>query len=229
MPLINPATQPRTPPAAAAAPAAVNAAASKTSADFNMFLKLLTTQMQNQDPLDPMDTSEYTNQLVQFSQVEQTLQQTGTLKEILARLTTQDMAQAMGFIGREAQFASPISGLSGTEPATWGYSPARPVTSLVATITDSGGAVVDVRTIAPGAAGRFAWDGRLANGTRAAPGAYALSLAGSDAAGGAVPVAVSSIGQVDEVLTAGGAMSLGVNGVTLPASLLIRVSQSMSS
>src|SRR4051812_13135181 len=83
------------------------AAATKgIGADFNMFLKLLTTQMQNQDPLNPMDTSQYTQQLVQYSQVEQTVQQTGTLKDILTRLTSQDMAQASSYIGKEASFNS---------------------------------------------------------------------------------------------------------------------------
>lgn len=208
-----------------------SAALAKTSADFNMFLKMLTTQMQNQDPLDPMDTSEYTNQLVQFSQVEQTIQQTGTLKDILSRLTTQDMAQASGFIGREAQFASGTSGLSATAPATWGYAAARPVESLVATITNAAGVVVDTRAIdeeggdTKGMAGRFAWDGKLPNGARAADGAYTLAFAGVDAAGNRVPVTVTSIGTVGEVVTAGGSVSLGVNGVQLPASTLLRVSQ----
>ena len=212
--------------ATAVASAAASAAASKTGADFNMFLKLLTTQMQNQDPLDPMDTSEYTNQLVQFSQVEQTIQQTGTLKDILARLSTQDMAQASGFIGREAQFASDVSGLSAAAPASWGYAAARPVASLVATITDGAGKVVDTRTVdAKAGDGRFAWDGRLANGSQAADGAYALSFTATDANGGNVPVTVTSIGTVGEVVTANGALSLGVNGVQLPASKLIRVSQ----
>lgn len=221
MPLISSATDPK-----AIRAATGNTVASKTSADFNMFLKLLTTQMQNQDPLDPMDTSEYTNQLVQFSQVEQTLQQTGTLKDILARLTTDGMAQASGFIGREAQFSSPVSGLSASEPATWGYSAARPVASLVATITDAGGKVVDVRPIEADGTGRFGWDGRLANGVTAPAGAYTLALVGADASGVAVPVAITSIGQVDEVVAGGaGVMNLGVNGVQLPASLLIRVSQ----
>lgn len=213
------------------APATTNttgagAALTRTAADFNMFLKLLTAQMQNQDPLDPMDTSEYTNQLVQFSQVEQTIQQTGTLRDILSRLSTQDMAQASGFIGREAQFASPVSGLSSDAPATWGYSAARPVASLVATITDANGKVVDTRTLDAGAAnGRFAWDGKLADGRAAPAGAYTLSLGGTDAGGGKVPVAITSIGRVGEVVTAGGALTLGVNGVQLPASALIRVSQ----
>ena len=117
----------RTTSATAAKTTTAAAAGTLNQSDF---LKLMTAQMQNQDPLDPMDTSEYTNQLVQFSQVEQTIQQTGTLRDILSRLSTQDMAQASGFIGREAQFASPVSGLSADAPATWGYSSARPAASL---------------------------------------------------------------------------------------------------
>jgi len=86
------------------------------SKDYTMFLKLLTTQMQHQDPLDPMDTSEYTQQLVQYSQVEQSIQQTGALKDILSQLGAQQMSQASSFIGREARFDSAVAGL-GTDPA----------------------------------------------------------------------------------------------------------------
>jgi flagellar basal-body rod modification protein FlgD len=109
------------------APVAANAKTA-TGADFNMFLKLLTTQMQNQDPLSPMDSTQYTQQLVQYSQVEQSVQQSGTLKDILARLSTQDLSQASGFIGRDAVFNSAVSGL-GTAPASWNYAADRPMTS----------------------------------------------------------------------------------------------------
>src|SRR3954471_22938040 len=94
---------------------------SGTSADFNMFLKLLTTQMQNQDPLSPMDTAQYTQQLVQFSQVEQSIQQTGTLKDILSQLSSGNVATAAGFIGKEASFDSSIAGLSDSGPAKWSW------------------------------------------------------------------------------------------------------------
>ncbi|MFC3215244.1 flagellar hook assembly protein FlgD [Novosphingobium panipatense] len=84
----------------------ISATAGATSgllADYNLFLKLLTTQMTNQDPLDPMDTSEYTAQLVQYSQVEQSIQQTGKLDDIMSQLLSQQMAQASSYIGREAR------------------------------------------------------------------------------------------------------------------------------
>lgn len=210
-----------------AAAAAGSAALAKTSADFNMFLKLLTTQMQNQDPLDPMDTSEYTQQLVQYSQVEQTIQQTSTLKDILARLSTQDMAQASGFIGREVELDLPIAGLSAA-PAQWVYEAAHPVASIVATITDANGAVVDTRPIDASAAGRFTWDGKLANGKQAPKGAYGLSLAAVDRSGAKVPVHVTSVGTVQDVTLEDGALLLGIGGIQLPASSLIKVASASS-
>jgi flagellar basal-body rod modification protein FlgD len=202
------------------------AAASSTStsgADFNMFLKLLTTQMQNQDPLDPMKTSEYTQQLAQYSQIEQTVQQSGTLKEILARLSTQDMAQASGMIGREAIFDSAASGL-GSAPASWSYTPAKAATSMVATITDATGHVVTTRSIAPtDATGRFTWDGTRDDGTVAPAGAYTLAIAATNASGAAIPIAANGTGTISGVTQAGGTLAVAVNGISLPLSSLISV------
>jgi flagellar basal-body rod modification protein FlgD len=201
------------------------AALSKTSADFNMFLKMLTTQMQNQDPLDPMDSSEYTQQLVQYSQVEQSIQQTGALKDILSRLSTQEMSQAAGFIGREAQFDSNLSGLAGTSPAHWTYSVSRRAATLTATITDASGKVVDTRALNPAnLSGRVSWDGTLAGGAKAADGPYAMTVQAFDSAGVSIPVSVGSIGIVNDVVTANNMVSLRANGVAYSASKLVQVS-----
>jgi flagellar basal-body rod modification protein FlgD len=201
-----------------------NSALAKTSADYNMFLKLLTTQMQNQDPLSPMDTSQYTQQLVQYSQVEQSIEQNTTLKDILGRLSTQDMAQSSSFIGREAQFDSNVSGLSDSAPALWGFTAARPVGALTATITDASGKVVDTRAIDPATSGRLSWDGTLGNGTKAPAGSYSLAIKGTDLSGSDVAVAITSIGTVKQVTTASGAVNLGVNGADMPVGKLIQVS-----
>jgi flagellar basal-body rod modification protein FlgD len=203
------------------------AAASSTStsgADFNMFLKLLTTQMQNQDPLDPMKTSEYTQQLAQYSQIEQTVQQSGTLKEILARLSTQDLAQASGMIGKQAVFDSAASGL-GTAPAGWAYTPAPAATSMVATITDATGNIVATRTIAPAdATGRFTWDGTRDDGSVAKPGSYTLALAATNASGSAFAIAANGTGTISGVSQAGGVLAVAVNGIIMPLSSLTSVS-----
>jgi flagellar basal-body rod modification protein FlgD len=192
-----------------------------------MFLRLMTTQMKNQDPLDPMKSSEYTQQLAQYSQVEQSVQQTNALKEILNRMSAQDMATAANYIGREASFDGAVSSLDNAGgSASWTYTVARPVASISATISDANGRVVQQLTLNPDATtGRVVWDGQMAAGMRAAGGPYSLSIAATDAAGSAVPVRVSATGIVKSVEMAGGQVMLGLGGGTkLPVSSLVAVS-----
>ena len=199
---------------------------SATSTDFNMFLKLLTTQMQNQDPLSPMDTAQYTQQLVQFSQVEQSLQQTSTLKDILAQLSSGNVANAAGFIGKEASFDTNVSGLSASAPAKWSWESSRDVTSLTAVVTDSRGVEVSRATLpAGGASGNYQWDGTKSNGGKAPNGSYTLTLTASDASG-TVPIGIHSVGTVKEVQSGSGGVTLGVNGAQLPLSSLVGITTS---
>ena len=207
-----------------AAKAATANDTSKTAinADFDTFLKLLTTQMQNQDPLKPMDSTEYTQQLAQFTQVEQTVKQSGMLSDILARLTTQNMAQASGFIGRDAEFDSPTAGLTEDAPARWRLSPAVGTASMTATITDATGRTVATRSLGADAT-ELRWDGTRDDGTRAPAGGYTLRLGALDASGKATDAGVTSLGVVRDVQSSGGAVTLGVNGVQLPLDKLIRL------
>lgn len=195
----------------------------QTAVDFNLFLKLLTTQMQNQDPLKPMDSTEYTQQLAQFTQVQQTVKQTGTLSDILAQLTTQNVAQASSFIGKTAQFNSAAAGLTADTPAQWSYSATLPVTALTATVTDSTGRAVLTQAITPDQSGNFSWDGTLANGGKAPAGTFTLALSGTDATGTTVPITITTSGRVDEVIGGGGSVTLGVNGAQIPMSQLIKL------
>lgn len=192
--------------------------------DFNMFLSLLTTQLQNQDPLDPMDTAQYTQQLVQFSQVEQSIQQSGTLKDILAKLSTQDMTQAASFIGREVRFDTPVAGL-GEGPATWSYTLESKPASLTATVKDASGKIVHTETLTPTEAARYSWDGTLTDGSKAAEGVYTLSLDAKDASGTAVASVINSIGTVKDVVSTDGKnVMLGVNGARFPLASLVAIS-----
>ena len=192
--------------------------------DFDMFLKMLTTQMQNQDPLDPMDTAQYTQQLVQYSQVEQSIQQTGVLKDILARLSGDDLARAGQLIGRTAEFSSSVAGLSATQPAEWRWTlPSRPA-SIEAEILDSSGRVVARPTVSSDAKGSFVWDGTLAAGGKAPEGAYVLRLIARDSAGTAMTAAkLTSVGKVNEVVAREGELWVGLGGVALPLDKLIRI------
>jgi flagellar basal-body rod modification protein FlgD len=207
----------------AATTASTAAPTTGIKADFNMFLKLLTTQMQNQDPLSPMDTSQYTQQLVQYSQVEQSVQQNTTLNSILSNLSNQGLTQASGMIGRSVTLNSDVAGLAAGTPAAWSYSAARPVSTLTSSITDASGKVVMTSTMTPNAQGTMAWNGTLADGSTAPAGSYTLALTASDAAGNSVPVTIHAQGTVQEVSSANGALTLKVNGAAYTTDKLIGV------
>ncbi len=191
-----------------------DSALAKLSGDYTMFLKLLTSQMQNQDPLDPMDTSQYTQQLVQYSQVEQSIQQSATLKDILARLSAQDMVQASSLIGRDADYAGAVAGLPAGGAAHWQWQTDRAPASLVASISDASGQVVERRALAPDAQS-FDWDGVLANGGTAAPSFYTLSLDARDASGNALAADISARGQVEAVMRGANGLEAVIGGVSV--------------
>ncbi|ATY32073.1 flagellar hook assembly protein FlgD [Sphingomonas psychrotolerans] len=200
------------------------AASSKLNADFDMFLKLLTTQMQNQDPLDPMDTAQYTQQLVQYSQVEQSIEQTSTLKSLLAAFGTQNLMQASAMIGAQVETNSPVSGLSAATPAQWTWSAPRNVASMTATIKDEKGKIIDTFPIdATGAAGAFTWDGTTKAGKKVEPGLYKLELAGKDASGTAVTATAHAYGKVSDVELSNGVVQVTINGNKVPTGDLLRI------
>ncbi|WBY09455.1 flagellar hook capping FlgD N-terminal domain-containing protein [Sphingomonas sp. 7/4-4] len=204
--------------------AKTTAATTKINADFDMFLKLLTAQMQNQDPLDPMDTAQYTQQLVQYSQVEQSIEQTATLKEMLAAFGTQNLMQASSLVGAQVETSSATSGLSAATPAQWTWSATRDVTSMTATIKDDKGKIIDTLPItATGAAGAFTWDGTTSAGKKVDPGLYTLELAGVDASGAKVAATAHAFGKVNDVELENGMVKLTINGLTVATSDLLRI------
>lgn len=194
-----------------------DSALSKLSSDYTMFLRLLTTQMQNQDPLSPMDSSQYTQQLVQYSQVEQSIQQTGALKDILARLGSQDMMQASTLIGRQAAYASAQAGLTASTPAHWTWETDGAPASLVASIRDAAGREVERRTLSPDARGLL-WDGALSTGGTAPEGGYTLALDARDANGKPVTATLSASGTVNAVNRTEDGITLTINGRAIPFS-----------
>ena len=201
-----------------------NSATTGLNADFTMFLKLLTTQMQNQDPLDPMDTAQYTQQLVQYSQVEQSMQQNSTLKDILSGMTSQGLSQASALIGHEVEFDTDMTGLK-DKPASWDWTANSKIDKMEVTITDANGKTVETRTVDvdDASSGRFSWDGSLSSGGTAPAGNYVLAVKGLDASGNTVSTSASAVGTVEEVRSINGTVTLGVNGAQFPMDLVARV------
>jgi flagellar basal-body rod modification protein FlgD len=161
--------------ASSANAAAANATAPSTkdnglSADFNTFLKLLTAQLRNQDPLNPSDSTEFVAQLAQFSGVEQQVQTNTKLNSILEALSATSTGALADWLGREvrAPAAAPFTG----EPVDV-FPPSAPVdaTNAVLIVRDASGAVIDEQPFTPGATS-LTWDGRLESGETAEPGNY---------------------------------------------------------
>src|SRR5512140_2916220 len=75
---------------------------STLAGNFQTFLTLLTTQLQNQNPLDPLDTNQFTQQLVQFAGVEQQLKTNDQLTSLVSLQKTAQSTQALGFVGKTA-------------------------------------------------------------------------------------------------------------------------------
>lgn len=192
-----------------------SSALSALSGDANMFLRLLTTQMQNQDPLNPMDTSQYTQQLVQFSQVEQSIRQTDTLQQILGRLSSNDMVTATSLIGRRAAYSGVMAGLTSGGAAHWQWRTDRAPASLTATISDETGRIVEKRTLAPDVEA-LDWDGLLNDGSSAAPGSYSLALDARDASGNGIPTHISAVGTVQAVTQGNAGLVLTIGDVAVP-------------
>lgn len=157
--------------------ASSTADASKTlSADMNTFLKLLTTQLKYQDPLDPTDTSEFTSQLVQYSNVEQAIQTNEKLDKLLAMNNNNLGAQAVSYIGKVAQVLGDVMPLEdGQAQAT--YTLDKDVSNAVVMVKDSNGEIVYTENAGTSAGTHiFKWDGKDKNGNQLADGAYQISV-----------------------------------------------------
>ena len=136
--------------------------------NFDTFLTLLTSQMQNQDPLEPLDSSEFTNQLVQFSGVEQQIETNKSLEQMLAATQASTGASLSGYLGQEVELNSAGSGFHG-DPITWRYRLQSDAAEATITIKDKTGAVLWTEDADQTAGAHdFTWDGTLKNGGKAA-------------------------------------------------------------
>lgn len=149
-----------------------NSTASTITSDFDMFLRLLTTQMRNQDPLNPQDSTEYTAQLATFSGVEQQVMTNDLLKELQSSLTAMNMGQLSGWIGLGARADMPVN-FAGN-PVTLQASPAGGADRMELMVRNSFGEVVARTPIVLDDA-PFQWDGLDANGQPLPNGTYSLS------------------------------------------------------
>ena len=172
----------------------------RTIADnFDTFLSLLTTQLQNQNPLDPLDTNQFTQQLVQFTEVEQSVKMNSNL-ETLAKLSAANtITNAVGYIGTQVTASGADATLS-AGAASWTYQISGDSPAATFTVFDSEGRQVYAQTgPAPGGSGVFLWDGRTTEGGIAPDGVYTLAIRAEDGNGGVLDASSEMSGVVDGV------------------------------
>lgn len=186
-----------------------SSSATKTSADLqNSFLKMLTTQLQNQDPLNPMDNAQMTSQLAQISTLEGIQGLNSTLTSLLSSYNTSQALQASGAIGSSVLIEGDKLALASGK-AQGGVSLPSAADSVVLTIKNSAGAVVQTQQLGKQAAGTvaFTWDGKNASGTQLADGKYTFSVEASSN-GTKVAATPIQLGTVSAVVKNGSSFAL---------------------
>ncbi len=200
-------------PSASSSNSGANALAS-FSQNFQSFLTLLTSQLQHQDPLNPMDSTQFTSQLVQFTGVEQGILQNQNLQQLIGLQTNSQMSNAAGYIGMQVNGGGDKIQLAGGQ-ATINYTLTDATTAKVTiTIKDSNGNVVNTLTETPTQLGAQSatWDGKNSSGTVVPDGAYSINIQGFNAQNNPVSVTAGETGIVTGVSLVNGQVMLKTQG-----------------
>lgn len=196
----------------------------KLADDFDSFLQLLTTQLRNQDPLEPMDANEFTNQLVQFSSVEQQIQTNSYMETLITSTQAQSVNAAVNYLGSTVRAAGVTTTLSDGS-ASWDLVTSSGAPDSTITIFDENGQEVysTSHSVERGES-TFTWDGKTTTGASAPDGIYSIRVVGNSADGQSVPVYTAVEGEVTGVDFTGSEpiLQLGDVRVTLASVMQIR-------
>lgn len=186
---------------------------SKVQEMSDRFLKLLVTQLKNQDPMNPMENAELTTQLAQMSTVEGVNQLNDSLDALNAQFRATQVIQGAGMVGHQVLAEGDYLPMSGSA-AVGGMELASKADSVKVDIFDADGNLVKTLDMGAQDAGlvRFAWDGKNTEGTALADGDYSFQVTAT-AAGKDVAATTYSLGQVLSVALKNDAMEVEVSGL----------------
>jgi flagellar basal-body rod modification protein FlgD len=183
--------------------------------NFDQFLQLLTTQLKNQSPLDPLDTNQFTQQLVQFASVEQQIKTNDSLSSLLISNKTANVTNAMGFVGARVTADGTTSALK-EGAATWQLNAPRTGDATITILDQNGNEVFSSTKTLSGGDQTYSWNGKKANGDTAPDGQYTIVVAAKDANGQVMTVKSEISGTVDGVDVTGDVPVLDVGGILIP-------------
>jgi flagellar basal-body rod modification protein FlgD len=199
---------------ATAAQAAAAAERPRLAQDFDTFLTLLTTQLRNQSPTDPLNANEMTAQLVQFASVEQQIAANRNLERLVAMQSAAQMLAAAPLIGATVEVAGDALPLQGgvaelRVPRAAGVAEAR------VAVLDQNGRVLREETLPLGRGDAlWRWDGRDSAGRALPDGAYRVSVVGARPGEAARPLPFTVVGRVTGLEQDGGQVALAMGGLT---------------
>ena len=180
--------------------------------DFDTFLTLLTTQLQNQDPLEPLDTNQFTAQLVQFAGVEQSIKTNDNLEKLAALSSANTVTSAVSFIGKAVTAAGDTTQLVNNK-AAWSYtSPVESAEAKVSIFDQFGTLVYSEDANLDAGTNTLFWDGRRNDGSLAPSGSYRISIDAKDKDGNNISVDTTIGGIVEAVDVTKSEPFLTING-----------------
>lgn len=159
----------------------------RLSDNYDTFLVLLTAQLQNQDPLAPMDSTQFTQQLVQYSQVEQQIRTNEQLSSLVLQYQAASAGAALSYLGKDAIIEADETYLAGGA-ANWAYNLPSTAETLTIQVRDASGRLVYRDETQPRTAGEhlFSWNGTKTDGSTATDGVYSITITARNAAGEAI-------------------------------------------
>ena len=191
--------------------------------NFDTFLQLLTTQLRNQNPLDPLDTNQFTQQLVQFTGVEQQLKTNDFLEAMMTSAQTANNSQAVSYVGKIVTASGTKTELVDGE-AKWHFA-VDSKADITATVRDANGNIVYTKagTVNKGES-VFTWDGIGSDGKTKPEGSYTVTIEARDSATGKlISVATEMTGEVTGVDFTGSEPVLIVGGARVNMSAILSV------
>jgi flagellar basal-body rod modification protein FlgD len=197
--------------ARSAAVSSLAAATAKNQIGSTQFLQLMTTQLKNQDPMKPLDSTQFVSQLAQMTEVSSLQEMQTSLSSLAGSLGASQLLGAAGLVGHMvlAPGSSVTLGTSGV--AGGAVSVPTGTTALQLNVLDSAGALVRSQSLTPGSGQQlFSWDGNTDSGTRAVPGNYTFQVLASSGSGQATSLATQVATQVSSV-----SIDSSTNAITL--------------
>jgi flagellar basal-body rod modification protein FlgD len=187
------------------------------SSNFSDFLSLLMTQLQNQDPTSPLDSNQFTSELVQFTSVEQQIDTNNDLTQLIQLTQASQIEQSASMIGKPVTVtSSQLSLQNGTAAINFNTATAEPVGIAV---SNSSGVQVQTATLTSTAgANTWTWNGKNASGATMPDGAYTVTVTAIGANGATAKVPFTVTGTATSVQNNSGTVQVQMGGLTLPFS-----------